>query len=258
MKLYFHYISIHIRSIMEYKASFFLSVIGQFLVTFNVLLGIYFLFERFSNIKGFTYQEVLLSFSVMLLEFSLAECIARGFDRFPNLVRKGEFDRILVRPRNEILQVLGSQFELSRLGRMLQAIIMFVYAAQSGTIEWNFLKVLTLIFMLIGGFFLFSGLFMIYATLSFFTLEGLEFMNIFTDGGREFGRYPVGVYGKWLLRFCTYIIPYALVQYYPLLYLIGRSDNVCLVFVPLLTILFLLPCYLLWKFGVRKYQSSGS
>lgn len=128
MKLYFHYISIHIRSIMEYKASFFLSVIGQFLVTFNVLLGIYFLFERFSNIKGFTYQEVLLSFSVMLLEFSLAECIARGFDRFPNLVRKGEFDRILVRPRNEILQVLGSQFELSRLGRMLQAIIMFVYA----------------------------------------------------------------------------------------------------------------------------------
>ena len=71
--------------------------------------------------------------------------------------------------------------------------------------------------MLVGGVGLFSGLFMIYAALSFFTLEGLEFMNLFTDGAREYGKYPFGVYGKRMLQITTFVIPCALVQYYPLL-----------------------------------------
>ena len=99
---------------------------------------------------------------------------------------------------------------------------------------------------------------MIYAALSFFTLEGLEFMNLFTDGAREYGKYPVGVYGKRMLQITTFVIPYALVQYYPLLYLLDRTGNPIYIFLPLAALWFLIPCYALWRFGVRKYQSSGS
>lgn len=258
IKLYGHYVSIHIKSMMQYKLSFLLTAIGQFLVSFNVFLGIMFMFQRFSNVEGFTYSEVLLCFAIVLMEFSLAECFARGFDQFSSMVKDGEFDRVLVRPRGTILQVLGSKFELTRCGRMLQAIVMFIYGIHVSNIDWNFGKVITVIFMLTGGTAVFSGLFLVYAALCFFTLEGLEFMNVFTDGGREFGRYPIGIYGKRILQFCTFIIPYALVQYYPLLYLLGRRQNVGWVFVPLLAVLFLIPCYGLWRFGVRKYQSSGS
>lgn len=258
IQLYLHYVSINVRSAMQYKTSFFLSVIGQFLVSFNVFLGIFFMFERFSNVKGFTYSEVLLCFSIMLLEFSLAEMVARGFDAFSGMVRTGSFDRILVRPRGEILQVLGSKFELTRIGRMFQAIVMFVYGIAKGGVHWTFLKVVTVIFMLIGGTALFAGLFLIYAALCFFTLEGLEFMNILTDGAREYGKYPFSVYGKRMLQFATFVVPYALVQYYPLLYLLDRRTKPWLVFVPLLAILFVVPCFLLWRFGVRHYKSSGS
>lgn len=258
LKLYGHYISITVRSMMQYKVSFLLTAVGQFLVSFNVFLGIFFLFQRFSNVKGFSYSEVLLCFSIMLLEFSLAEMYARGFDMFPNLVRRGEFDRIMVRPRSPILQVLGSRFELTRIGRMLQAVVMFVYGISVSGVNWTFGKVMTVVFMLIGGSALFTGLFLIYASLSFFTLEGLEFMNVFTDGAREYGKYPVNVYGKRMLQFCTFIVPYALVQYYPLLYLLGRVDSPAYIFIPLLAVLFLVPCYGLWRFGVRHYQSAGS
>lgn len=258
VKLYGHYVSIAVRSMMQYKVSFWLTAIGQFLVSFNVFLGIFFMFQRFSEVKGFSYSEVLLCFSIMLLEFSLAEMYARGFDMFPNLVRKGEFDRIMVRPRSPILQVLGSRFELTRIGRMLEAVVMFVYGISVSRVDWTFGRVMTVIFMLIGGSALFTGLFLIYASLSFFTLEGLEFMNIFTDGAREYGKYPVNVYGKRMLQFCTFIVPYALVQYYPLLYLLGRVESAVYIFIPLLAVLFLAPCYGLWRFGVRHYQSAGS
>lgn len=258
IKLYGHYVSITIRSMMQYKVSFLLTVIGQFLVSFNVFLGIFFLFQRFSNVKGFTYSEVLLSFSIMLMEFSLAECYARGFDTFSGIIRKGEFDRIMVRPRSEILQVLGSKFELTRIGRMLQAIVMFIYGILKSNIEWTVSKILTVIFMIIGGTALFTGIFLIYAALCFFTLEGLEFMNVLTDGAREYGKYPVGIYGKRMLQFCTFIVPYALVQYYPVLYLLGRVSSRVYIFIPLLAILFLIPCYGLWRYGIRHYKSSGS
>ncbi len=239
-RLYLHYISIHIKGRMQYKASLLLSALGQFLVSFNVFL----VFQRFSSVEGFTYSQVLLCFSIFLMEFTLAEIVARGFDTFSSVVRKGEFDRVLLRPRSPILQILGSRFELSRLSRLLQALVMFVYGIAHSGISWDFLKIVTVLFMLIGGTVLFSGIFLLYAGLCFFTLDGLEFMNIFTDGAREFGKYPVGVYGKRILQLCTFLIPYALVQYYPLLYILEQRTGLFWVFLPLGACFFLLPCSL--------------
>ena len=83
-------------------------------------------------------------------------------------------------------------------------------------------------------------------------------MNIFTDGAREFGQYPTAIYGKKILLFTTFVIPYSLFQYYPLLFLTGRSSNILLMFLPLGACWFIIPALMLWKFGVRHYKSSGS
>ena len=91
-----------------------------------------------------------------------------------------------------------------------------------------------------------------------FTLDGLEFMNILTDGAREYGKYPIGIYGKRMLQFCTLVVPYALIQYYPLLYLLGRTTSLWNMVMPLFAVIFLIPCYVLWRVGVRHYKSSGS
>lgn len=258
MKLYLHYIKIHVLGLIQYKASFLMLTIGQFLVTFNLFLGVYFLFQRFYTIEGFRYEEVLLCFAIVLMQFSLAEIIGRGFDSFPTIINKGEFDRMLVRPQPLMLQVLGAKFELSRLGRVAQAIVMFVYAISYFSSSWSWMQFLTLISMLIGGTLLFMGLFILYASFCFFTLQGLEIMNIFTDGAREFGTYPLAVYGKRVLQFLTYILPYSLIQYYPFLYLTGRSNQPALALLPLVAVLFLIPCILCWRFGVSRYTSSGS
>ena len=71
MKLYLQYMKIQIQSIMEHKMSFFLTLIGQVILTVTAFLGIYFMFLRFHSVKGFTYQEVLLGYSVVLFSFSM-------------------------------------------------------------------------------------------------------------------------------------------------------------------------------------------
>ncbi len=258
MKLYLKFVAMQLKCQMQYKTSFVMTALGQFLTSFTAFLSVLFLFNRFHSVQDYSFSEVLICFSVMLTSFSLTECFVRGFDVFPRLIRSGNLDRILVRPRSEIFQVLTSTIEFSRIGRLLQAIAVLVYAVPTSGVVWTADKVLAVILMLLGGVAVFSALFILYAGFSFFTIEGLEFMNIFTDGSREFGMYPLSVYGEGVLKFYTYCIPIALFQYYPFLYLVGRSDDVRLIFLPLLGFLFLIPCYAFFRFGLRRYKSTGS
>ena len=105
---------------------------------------------------------------------------------------------------------------------------------------------------------MFAGMFLLFAGICFYTLEGLEVLNILTNGSENFGHYPVSVYGKWMLRFYTFIVPLACVQYYPLQYLLGRSDRSWYGLLPLAGFVFTIPCYCFWRIGLKHYKSNGS
>lgn len=258
IRLYVHYISIVLRSAMQYKSSFLLGAAGQFFVSFNELLGLYFIFARFSVIKGYTYHEALLCYGIMLLGASIAQCLARGFESFHFLVRNGEFDRMMVRPRSAALQVLGSRFETNRFFRIILAAAMLVYGMLHCEVVWTPDKKATVIFMVVGVSLLFTGLFLLGAAISFFTVEDGGFLNVLIYGGITHGKYPVDIYGKRMLKFCTYVIPYALVQYYPLQYLLGRTGHWEYALCPLGAVVFFAVGYMVWGFGMRHYQSAGS
>jgi ABC-2 type transport system permease protein len=216
------------------------------------------MFSRFNTVEGFGYEQVLLCFAAVTMAFSLTEMFGSGFQTLPRMFSNGKFDRALVRPSGTIFQVLASNMDFTRLGLLVQAVIVFCYAIPKSGIIWTWDKVLTLGLMVVCGCLVFWGLFLVHAAFSFFTVEGLEFMNLLTYGGKEFGRYPFSIYGKDILRFLTYVIPLALFQYYPLLYLLGREQSVFYMFTPLLGLLFLIPCYAFFRVGLHRYKSTGS
>ena len=243
---------------MQYKSTFILNIFGRFVMSFASVAGTLFMFARFNEIEGFTPSQTLLCASIVTMAFSIVEAFACGFDIFPRLLSNGEFDRMLVRPRGLIFQVLASNVEFMRLGAFLQAIVVLCYTIFNGKVIWTWDKFLTMILMISCGTIVFFCLYIIHASISFFTTEGLEFMNILTRGGQVFGRYPFSIYGIGILKFLTYVIPLALFQYYPFLYLIDKSKNILYIFAPLLSLLFLVPCYLLFCIGLRYHKSTGS
>jgi len=258
VKLYAKFLGLHLKAALQYKMSFVLSALSQFLVSFNTLLGILFIFNRFHNIRSYSLSEVLLCFSVVQISYTLAEFFMRGFDSFAVIIGNAEFDRILLRPRAVLLQVICNKAAFNKLAKLPQGILMLAYGIAGTDIDWNIGRITALILMIFGGIIIFACLFVIYAGICFFTLEGLEFMNILTDGAKEYGKYPLDIYGRRVLKFCTYIVPYGLFQYYPFLYLTGRTDLAWYAFIPLLTLCFTLPSFLLWRFGIRHYKSTGS
>ncbi|WP_281418877.1 ABC transporter permease [Vallitalea pronyensis] len=260
MTLYFKHIKMLWKSQLQYRGSFLLLCVGQFFVPFVVFAGMYFLFQRFQHINGWQFSEVLLCFGMIHMAFALSECFVRGFDAFSGLIVRGEFDRILTRPRGIVLQVLGSKFEFTRIGRLAQSIAVLIYGLSIATIQWTFLKILLFILMLISGIFVFSGVFILGATLSFWTIQGLEITNMFTDGGRELNQYPLGIYKKWVKTFFTFVIPFGCVNYYPMLYILDRTSghDGLYILAPLLGILFIIPALMAFGFGVKHYKSTGS
>ncbi len=258
LKLYMKYASVCTKSIMQYKLSFLLMIIGRFIIAFCELIGIRFLFSDLTQIKGYTYGEVLLCFSVIQMSFTFAELFGNGFKVFSGIVRKGEFDRMMLRPCSLILQVMGSRFEVGRTGPLLTAVITLVLGIRHSQITWSAAKVWTMAAMITGGTLLFIGLFILEASMCFFSIEDTSLMNVLTYGAKTHGKYPIDIYGKGILRFCTYIIPYTLIQYYPLQFLLGKKGSIYLAFSPFGIAVFLLICSCLWQYGVKNYKSCGS
>ncbi len=260
MKLYLRYLLMLCKSQLQYRTSFWLLSFGQFFVPFFVFAGLYFLFQRFGQIRGWSFFEVALCFAVIHIAFAISECCVRGFDSFSYLIVNGDFDRILVRPRGTVLQVLGSRFEFTRIGRLAQSVVVLGWALVNLPIHWSLLKVILLCLMIGSGVFIFAGIFILAATLCFWTVQGLEVANIFTDGGREMAQYPLDIYEKWVTRFFTMVIPFGCVNYLPLLFLLDKvAENRILYFcAPLAGILFIVPCLWVWNYGVKHYRSTGS
>lgn len=258
MKAYWRFILLDLKSQMQYKLSFFLTILGQFLTAYTSFFGLYFIFDKVGAIDGFTYEQVLLCFAVVMLAFSIGELFGGGLASFASVLGDGRFDRALVRPRSPMTQIVMANMDFTRLGLLLQALLVMGIAIPQSGILWSADKILALTLMVGCGSALFFGLFLLKATFSFFTTQSLNFLNVFTYGARQFGRYPFSAYGKTVLDVLTYVIPLALFQYYPLLYLLGREQSVWYLLLPIVGLLFLLPCYGLYRFGLSKYKSTGS
>ncbi len=258
LKLWTRYVGILVRSQMEYRASFLMTLVSQFVTSFGHVIGVFLMFAYFGRLLDWSFWEVALCTGVVQTAFPIAECCARGFDSFSSLVRSGGFDTILLRPRSVILQVFCSRFEFARIGRFLEGLMVLFVAAANLPVVRTPLHIGVLALMVLGGAVAFTGVFMLSAALAFFTVQGMEVVNVVTDGGREISQYPMGIYKRGYLLFFTAVIPYACTFYWPLLYVTGRAANPLFALAPMIGFLFLFPCAWVFLRASRKYRSTGS
>jgi ABC-2 type transport system permease protein len=256
--IYFKYLAMNMREFMQHRAAMLMSMLANALGVLASLTGIWVLFARFGTIKGYTFAEVAVCYACVYFAFSAAQMFGEGFDDFSRLVRDGSFDRMLLRPRTTELQVFGSNFDVVRAGKIAISFVIYAVALPNLRAVWTLPKVISLILMNLSGTVIFIGIYILGAAVCFWTIEGLEFLNILTNGGNEMLMYPLTIYPKGIILFFTFIIPFGCFNYLPLLYITGRADNPLYALTPLLGILFIAPCLAVWRVGVRHYLSTGN
>ena len=258
VKLYIENFKMQLKKELEYKSSFIMNLISQIFVYFTYYFIIIALFNKFNNINGFKLYEILLCFSIIQFGYSFNETFFRGIDRFEDLIINGTLDRLLLRPVNILYQVICEEINFSKISRIIQSLIILVISLINLNIKLTIIKIILLIFMLIGSIIIFFSIFVLMASYCFITIQGLEVKNLFTDGGKHIAQYPISIFNKSFIFIFTFIIPYAFVNYYPLLYFIDKSSNILYYFSPLLTFIYLIPCLYSFKVGLKRYNSIGS
>ena len=112
--------------------------------------------------------------------------------------------------------------------------------------------------MILSSITIFFGIFVLTASYCFITVQGLEVKNVFTDGGKYLAEYPISIYKKGMIFIFTFIIPYAFINYYPLLFILGKNNNILFAFSPILVFIYLIPCLIIFNIGLKRYSSAGS
>ena len=259
MEYYLNSLIMFIKSEMEYKTSFIITMIGTMLNTLTAVLGTIFLLQKFGPVGGWTIEEVILTSGVAIFGHSFTEIFLQGLNHLFLKVKDGALDQMMVRPRGMLFQVICSDFQVVKIGRLVEAVILIVYGVANVNIEWTLYKVIVFILMLVGVNILFASLLIIKAAFCFWTIEGMELMNILQEGGRDLSSYPISIYREWFAKFFTFIVPFGMVNYFPLMYLLDKKEVSFLYgLAPLATIPFLGLTLLLWKIGLSSYKSVGS
>lgn len=263
MGLYFVLIRAQVSAQLQYRASFVAQALGQFLASFIDFALILLLFHRFPSIAGWSLSEVAFLYGLGGLAFGISDLLCGGFDGLSKMIRLGTFDRVLTRPIGTFMQVLASDLQIRRFGRIAQGLITLGLAIGWLEIAWSVSKILVLVSAIASGAAIFVAIWVIGAAVTFWTVETSEVTNVFTYGGELLVSYPMSIYADGLRRFFTFVVPLAFVTYLPALFILDRPDPLGLppllqLCSPLVAVAFLLVARFCWSLGVRHYQGTGS
>jgi ABC-2 type transport system permease protein len=262
VSLYRRLIGAHVRSQLQYRLSFALNFLGMAFITLLEFVAILIIFEQIPVLAGWTVEEVALLYGMANISFGLADLAIGHLDLFPNMIREGTFDQILVRPLPSLFQVVASDFALRRLGKVAQGLGVLIFAFARADIDWSLGRAAMLPLAVLTGTVIYAAVWVGLATVAFWIVDAIEFVNAFTYGGNFLSQYPLNVFGRWLRGLVLFVVPIAFVAYFPALYLLDKPDGLnlpdALRFAsPVVAVLASLAAFLAWSNAVRHYRSAG-
>jgi ABC-2 type transport system permease protein len=261
--IYRRLVGSRIRSQLQYRVSFALTVTGNLLLTGLDFAAILVLFGQVDSLGDWTVAEVATLYGISCVSFALTDICVGQLDQLPRMIREGQFDQILVRPVGSLLQVVAADVALRHLGRLLQGLVVLVVALTQVDVDWSAGRVAMLPVAIVAGSAIFAGVWVAFSSISFWLIDSQEVSNAFTYGGNFTAQYPVNIFGTWLRRLVVFVIPLAFVSYFPSLYLLGKVDELGLPRAfqfgsPAVAVATCAVGWLVWRTAVRRYRSVGS
>ena len=261
--IYRRLVGAQVRSHAAYRASFVIDLAANAVIPAVDVIAVVALFRVTRTLGHFSTLEVLVMFGLSATAFALADLAVGNIERIRMYVRQGLLDAVLVRPLSALGQLLAIDFTIRRVTRVATALLVLGLSLSGLDPQWTPARILLLVTAPLFGAVFFGALFVATATVAFWWIDSGEFANGFTYGGRDFTSYPVTVYSGFFRRAFAYGLGFAFVAYYPALGLLGRADPLGLPGwmawgTPVIASVAAGAAAIFWRFGIRRYRSTGS
>ena len=263
LRLYLRSMGMLLKSQLQYPASFLLQTLAQLIMEGGEMMALILVIDRFDHLHRWEAGDLFFFFGLMSVTFYSTECFGRGVTgAFPSMVRSGQLDTLLLRPRGLLTQVLCSAIDPRRVTCIAVGIAALVIGSRRAQVRWTALKALLLTEAVGFGCLLILGLFLIEAIFCIYSVKSVELVNAITYGGRSACEYPVTIYPRPLRVLFTAFAPFALVLQVPGGYILDKplfpwpdwAAFVC----PLSGAAAFILIYLLFRKALGFYRSTGS
>ena len=241
---------------MAYRFNF---VLGSFIaLVFSSVAPLlqYLLFTQTKGFPGWNLNQIILFQGVLLFALGVRTMVFGELHQYVSrLVRRGDLDRLLLKPFPSIGIILASGFSFNSIGSILAGAVIIGYSAINMNLHIGLTQLgLFLIFILIG-LVLFMALEVLYScmVILFVMLGRLDdILNFFA----RFGEYPLEIFSNSLRLVLVTVIPFAVWVNIPANILLGRM-NVYMIYSSVFCFLFLFACLKIWGLCLRRYTSAG-
>jgi len=250
------------RSRAIYRADILLWALGILIINLVdlALLGV--LLRTFTSLGGWSIWEIVYLYSAFLAALGLQQLFTWRFIFIQEYVQEGTLDPLLLRPSPPLLQIVGSELaykDLAHIGLGLAGIA--VAAARIG-LAWTPSRLAWLVVLLTSGAVVLGGITLALCSLAFWTVRSRVLLFGTEELQEIFQHFPAHIFGKWFLRLTSTLLPFAFINYYPTLILLGRAHQApsrLLAYAsPLMALVVAAIALGIWRLGLRRYQSTGS
>lgn len=243
---------------MEYRVDFFSRIIASLLSLLATMAGLGVAFSYTSNIKGWSFPQVMVLLSVYYLMDGLIEMfIAPNMRNIMGQVREGTLDFLLLKPVPVQFLATFRMVNIWRIVNVLVALGLSSYTIGKLSLTVGGGQALVFVVTLAAGCGIIYSFWLVLVTLTFWFVRVDNIEQIIWQAF-EAGRYPVEIYPVWLRNTLTYLVPVAFIITVPAQALTGRmtlSDTVLPLAVSGVSLLL---SSAFWRFGLKYYTGASS
>jgi ABC-2 type transport system permease protein len=244
---------------LAYKADFLADLLATALGGLSSLLFVWLIFLRIPSLAGWSREEVLLIYGMSMVSYGLFGTVSWNLFEFGDrYIIQGRFDRVLLRPAGTYTQILFDSFRIPALSESLVGLLVVAWSARRLGLDPSAFDLLFGVTAVVSGAVIFIAVFSLLASLSFHFEDRIGIsppvFNLIA-----FSRYPQTIFPAAIGFLLRWVIPFGFVAFYPAEGLLGRSPYRGLtVLAPVVALGFALLTALMWRIGVRRYESTGS
>ncbi|UOF89474.1 ABC-2 family transporter protein [Fodinisporobacter ferrooxydans] len=262
IRLYGTMIQASIRAQFQYRYAFFMNILGWAMSYAGTAITMWTVLYRFQELHGWTFWQLLFLFALSVLSWGVCVIFFFHFRSMDQYILNGTFDRFLIRPIHPFFHFMAMKFDVGAFGQLLFSIIALCLAASHLHLQWQLLDVFVLIGAILGGTCIQGGLIILISAAAFWTTRSERLYWVIMFPAKSMMNYPLSIYPRLLQWLVTYLIPFAFVNYFPAIVLLGkaksRSVQVFGEISPVIGLVFFYICYRIWMAGLNRYKSAGS
>lgn len=258
LKIYSIFFKQYLKGLMEYRVDFLIGMVGFLFTQGSGLLFLYVIFQNIQSLAGFSLDQILLMYGLSLIPKGIDHLFFDNIWLLPRYVRQGGMDRYMLRPINALYVFLIERFQPDAFGEIILGSVLVVTTLNNLQLSITYIQIIVIVLTLFIGIFIFTGLKLATASTSFWLKNSYPLIQV-TYNLSDFMKYPITVFPKVMQIILTYLIPYALVSYFPAMYLFGEVSIIQLSLYLLGITLFIIVLGLfVWQKGLKNYESAGS